>query len=456
MKSIQMSTAQPSAWQRAVVIGLGVTGFSAARYLHGRGLEVSVVDSHASPPFAMYLAEVLPGIGIQTGGFDYADIKHVDVIVLSPGVPLTHPAVQAARDAGIEVVGDIELFARVANAPVIGITGSNGKSTVSRWLGELLEIAGQTVRVGGNIGQPVLDLLGEEPPDCYVLELSSFQLESTHSLVLRAAAILNLTPDHLDRYASFEEYQDAKWRITRDSQTLVFNRDDPALQRRVCAYAGRAVSFGNNPPTRPIDFGIVTGEDGSWLVRGEEHLVRVETVRLVGHHNVANALAATALAFDSIEISSHILSRGLSEFSGLPHRCELVGTWGGVRWINDSKGTNVGATVAALEGLDEPVILIAGGQAKSADFSTLFAALSLCARCLVVYGQDRERIARSAPTDINVIRVDHLAAAVDNAAELACEGDVVLFSPACASHDQFNNFEHRGDTFRRLVKDRNS
>ncbi|MDE0918837.1 MAG: UDP-N-acetylmuramoyl-L-alanine--D-glutamate ligase [Arenicellales bacterium] len=454
--SPQTTTLSSVAWKNAVVVGLGATGFSVARYLFGRGMQVTVVDAQLNPPLAMQLAKIAPGIDIRTGGSDINNLRSADVLIISPGVALDHPIVRKAQDIGIEIVGDIELFARAVAAPVIGITGSNGKSTVTQWLAVLLRVAGHKVLVGGNIGPPALDLLADELPECYVLELSSFQLESTQSLCLRAGAILNVTPDHLDRYVDLSAYQAAKWRIAKGSQTLVINRQDPFLVQQAANYSGALVTFGLDAPSGPNDLGIIRAHGDDWLTRGDERLISVTEISLIGRHNLANALAAMALALEFTRLTPQALCSGLRAFDGLPHRCEVVGDWRGIRWINDSKGTNVGATIAALEGLDRPVVLIAGGQAKTSDFSGLSSALSERATHLVVFGQDAKHIARSVDASIGVTQVEQLAQAIDVAAGAAHRGDVILFSPACASYDQFDNFEHRGDVFRQLVKERHA
>ena len=454
--SPQTTIVSSVAWKNAVVVGLGATGFSVARYLFGRGMQVTVVDAQLNPPLAMQLAKIAPGIDIRTGGGDINNLRSADVLIISPGVSLDHPTVRKAQDIGIEIVGDIELFARAVAAPVIGITGSNGKSTVTQWLAVLLRVAGHKVLVGGNIGPPALDLLADELPECYVLELSSFQLESTQSLCLRAGAILNVTPDHLDRYVDLTAYQAAKWRIAKGSQTLVINRQDPFLVQQAANYSGALVTFGLDAPSGPNDLGIIRAHGDDWLTRGDERLISVTEISLIGRHNLANALAAMALALEFTRLTPQALCSGLRAFDGLPHRCEVVGDWRGIRWINDSKGTNVGATIAALEGLDRPVVLIAGGQAKTSDFSGLSLALSERATHLVVFGQDAKHIARSVDASIGVTQVEQLAQAIDVAAGAAHRGDVILFSPACASYDQFDNFEHRGDVFRQLVKERHA
>ena len=454
--SPQTTTLSSVAWKNAVIVGLGATGFSVARYLFGRGMQVTVVDAQLNPPLAMQLAKIAPGIDIRTGGGDINNLRSADVLIISPGVSLDHPTVRKAQDIGIEIVGDIELFARAVAAPVIGITGSNGKSTVTQWLAVLLRVAGHKILVGGNIGPPALDLLADELPECYVLELSSFQLESTQSLCLRAGAILNVTPDHLDRYVDLTAYQAAKWRIAKGSQTLVINRQDPFLVQQAANYSGALVTFGLDAPSGPNDLGIIRAHGDDWLTRGDERLISVTEISLIGRHNLANALAAMALALEFTRLTPQALCSGLRAFDGLPHRCEVVGDWRGIRWINDSKGTNVGATIAALEGLDRPVVLIAGGQAKTSDFSGLSSALSERATHLVVFGQDAKHIARSVDASIGVTQVEQLAQAVDVAAGEAHRGDVILFSPACASYDQFDNFEHRGDVFRQLVKERHA
>jgi UDP-N-acetylmuramoylalanine--D-glutamate ligase len=439
-------------WRKACVVGLGATGFSCACYLDNLGVEVSVFDSRLAPPFAKRLRQEKPDIKSCLGEFDEDEFRQAEVLVVSPGVSLADPSIQAARDAGVEIVGDIELFCRAARRPVIGITGSNGKSTVTKLVEELLEAAGIDVLAGGNIGRPALDLLSDPEPACYLLELSSFQLETTSSLVTEVAAILNISPDHMDRYPDLRSYTAAKTSIAGSAATLVLSRDDPILVSQLSAMAQtpNVVTFGLNCPPSRKDFGVVQQNSVDWLIKGGEALLPTAGLKIEGRHNIANALAALAIADAIVSGKTTEMVGVLREFTGLPHRCEFVGDYRGVRWINDSKGTNVGATVAALEGIGRPVVLIAGGQAKNADFSPLARSAQRFARQVVLFGEDCEQISGYLSPTVSVTTVTTLDEATRLAAEWAQPGDVVLFSPACASFDMFDNFEHRGDTFREL------
>ncbi len=436
-----------------LVVGLGESGYSVVRFLARHGQSPAVADSRAAPPMIERLGREHPGIEVKLGAFDTDWFRRFDRIVVSPGVSVNEPAVAAAREAGATIVGDVELFAALADAPVIGVTGSNGKSTVTALVGELLAAAGVDARVGGNIGVPVLDLLDEDAPDFYVLELSSFQLETTASLALAAAVVLNISPDHMDRYATLADYARAKGRIFRHCRRAVVNRDDDAAAALAPAAAAAAVHFGLSAPAGEEDFGIVDRDGRRWLARGSKALLAVDEIRLEGSHNLGNMLAALALvAAAGIDLDDNVLDRA-RRFAGLPHRMERVAEHHGVRWINDSKGTNVGATCAALRGVEAPIVLLAGGVGKGADFAPLAQACAGRVRHALLIGEDADAIARALPADIPVEPVESLAAAVTRAAALATAGDVVLFSPACASFDMFRNFEHRGDVFRALVQE---
>jgi UDP-N-acetylmuramoylalanine--D-glutamate ligase len=394
----------------------------------------------------------MPGIPSSLGEFDEAEFRQAEVLVVSPGVSLADSSIRAARDAGVEIIGDIELFCRAVRRPVIGITGSNGKSTVTKLTEELLGAAGVDVLTGGNIGRPALDLLSEPEPTYYLLELSSFQLEATSSLVTEVAAILNISPDHMDRYPDLNAYVAAKTSIARSASTLVLNREDPTLALfGAITNTPNVVTFGLSRPPSEKDLGVIQQSSADWLMLGREALMPTADLKIEGRHNIANALAALAIADSIVGGKTAELIGTLREFAGLPHRCEIVGDFRGVRWINDSKGTNVGATVAALEGMGHPVVLIAGGQAKNADFGPLARAARRFARQVVLFGEDREQIGEYLSRAVPVTTVMTLDEATRLASEWAQPGDVVLFSPACASFDMFDNFEHRGDTFRELV-----
>ena len=431
-----------------LVVGLGATGLSCARHLVERAVPVRVVDSRPSPPMATLLRKQLPDVPVHLGGFDPALFADARCIVLSPGVSVRESVIADALARDAEVIGDVELFARVVRAPVIAITGSNGKSTVTALVGSMYRIAGRRAAVGGNIGTPVLDLLGDPLPDAYVLELSSFQLETTHSLKPCVATVLNVSMDHMDRYVDLEHYAAAKRRIWHGAQTIVVNRDD-SLAKLPATTTQDVITFGASPPARSSDYGI----DVDWLVKGDQRLLKIGDLKLTGRHNAINVAAAFALA-EAAGIERISMIEAATTFRGLPHRCETVGCWQGVTWINDSKGTNVGATVAALKGATAPLVLIAGGLGKGADFAPLARAAPADLRAIVVFGQDTEVIQQAFTGVAPVSRAAGLIQAVDRAAAIAEAGDVVLFSPACASFDMFDNYEHRGNEFKRIVRRR--
>lgn len=437
--------------KRALVVGLGLSGLSSARYLVRHNYSVTVIDSRAQPPGLGALQAELPEVTIHTGSFDAVHFHDPGLLVVSPGVSLNEPVIAAARARGIEAVGDIELFARAAKAPVLAITGANGKSTVTSLVGEMCKEAGFDVAVGGNIGVPVLDLLRTPEAELYVLELSSFQLETASSLNARAAVVLNVTPDHMDRYATFDDYAAAKARIYRGSGSMVLNADDQMVM--AMSLPGRStVRFGTDAPTSEIDYGLVPHGGEIWLARGARQLLPASAVLLPGRHNLLNVLAAMALA-ETVHVPLDAMKRAVARYHGLHHRTELVLERDGVRWINDSKGTNVGATVAALNGMGSPVILIAGGDGKGADFSGLRTPVASCARAVVLIGRDAALIEKALAGVVPVVRAKDMHMAVREAARLAQPGDVVLLSPACASLDMFHNYEHRGQVFAQAVKE---
>ncbi|WP_298443238.1 UDP-N-acetylmuramoyl-L-alanine--D-glutamate ligase [uncultured Ferrimonas sp.] len=418
-----------------LVLGLGITGLSCVRFLRRQGLAVSVWDTRSSPPGAEQLAADYPEVQLRTGALDGALLSQANTLVVSPGIALATPAVAQAIAAGVEAIGDIELFARHVDAPVVAITGSNGKSTVTTLVGEMAAAAGWSVGVGGNIGLPALDLLGQGH-QLYVLELSSFQLETTHSLNCVAATVLNLSADHLDRYDSFEHYRQAKLALYQQSQRCIENADDPLT----ASGDSHAVRFGLGKP----DSGHY-GLDGEHLYCGQQARMPLAQLPLVGSHNYANALAALALA-DCAQIPAAASQQALQQFQPLPHRCQLVARKQGVRFVNDSKATNVGATVAALQGLQAEqgnIYLIAGGDAKGADLAELQPLLQPLA---AVYTLGKDGAAIAALVD-NANEVTSLEQAVQAAAAQAQPGDIVLLSPACASLDMFRNFEQRGQCF---------
>lgn len=434
---------------KAIIVGLGKSGSSSARHLAREGARLGLTDSRQDPPGLTALRAEIPDGTFLVGGFTATEpLSQYAFAVVSPGVPLDDPFISKLRAAKVEIIGDIELFARAAHAPVIGITGSNGKSTVTTLVGEMARVAALNVGVGGNLGTPALDLL-DDAAQLYVLELSSFQLETTESLKLAAATMLNISPDHLDRHGSLERYIAAKARIFSRAQVAVVNRDDRATHTGAHT-ARRVVSFGLDAPTAG-HYGVVERDGQAWIAVGDEALLPLSALKIQGMHNVANALAALALA-DAAAVPRAASIEAMRTFKGLPHRCEWVAENDGITWINDSKGTNVGATLAALQGLAGPLVWLGGGQGKGQDFTGLRAPLAQKARVAILFGQDAERIEHDLAGCMPVRRVPDLAAAVALARQLAQSGDRVLLSPACASLDQFKNYEERGDRFRALAR----
>ena len=430
-----------------LVVGCGLSGVSAARFAAGCGARVRVVDSRDAPPGAEALHRDCPQASLIVGEFSPAVLEGMTHIVVSPGVDLREPLIEAARERGMDVIGDIEWFARVVNAPVVAITGPNGKPTVTAWVGEIARAVGLKVAVGGNFGTPALDMLDDDI-ELYVLELSSFQLELTESLAARAATVLNVSADHIDRHGDIEHYAALKARIFRGSQVAVVNADDA----RVAAMptdSATVLRFGH---TTDADYRLVEADGETALARGDHAWLACHTLRLAGRHNHANALAAWALA-EAAGIDEAAIREGLQAFAGLPHRCQTVADIRGVRWINDSKGTNLGALMASLAGMTTPVVLLAGGQAKGADFTPLGPLAADKARAVIVFGQDREKLAVAVTDHAPVHRVETLREAVAEAANIAEDGDTVLFSPGCASFDQFDNYVHRGESFVAAVQE---
>jgi UDP-N-acetylmuramoylalanine--D-glutamate ligase len=448
------STALPSAGSRVLVVGLGKTGLSCARWLHERGCAVSVTDSRESPPGLASMRRDLPEVPLLLGGFAEAAFNAAEQIVVSPGVPLSEPVLQRALAAGTPVVGDVELFARAVRAPVVGITGSNGKSTVTTLLGLMAREAGRRTAVGGNLGDPVLEILADDV-ELYVVELSSFQLETTHTLGLQAATVLNLSPDHMDRYASLSAYGAAKARIFAHAETAVVNRDDVAAAA-LADGVPRTVGFTLGAPVESSDHGIVQHRGAPWIAHGAAPLMPVSDLLLAGRHNLANALAALSLGTEC-GLRWEAMHRVLRSFRGLAHRSELIADRNDVRWINDSKGTNPGATVAALDGLvPDPsrgkAVLIAGGTCKGLDFGTLAAAVERAARAVILIGRDADLVARCLDERVPVLRAESMDEAVRLATGVAMPGDCVLLSPACASFDMFDDYQDRGRAFAAAVQ----
>jgi len=433
-----------------LVLGLGVTGLSVARYLKRNGVNARFFDSRSEPPGLDELNDLAPDADVVLGDSTDAALENINRIVVSPGVADSEPLLKAARSAGIEIVSDIELFAREARAAIVAVTGSNGKSTVTTLLSLMCDAAGKTALAGANLGEPALDLLEYDKPDFYVLELSSFQLQRTQKLPAKVAVLLNITADHLDWHTSEKSYRKAKYRIFKNAGAAVINRADPDIAKHV-AKETVVVSFGLDAPEEGR-YGLLEEDGIEFLARGEQLLLATSELAMVGRHNQLNALAALA-AGELMGLPLSAMLQVLPEFPGLPHRMQLVARKGGVNYINDSKATNIGAAVASIESIDGIVVLIAGGEAKGGDFNHLSAALTDRLRAAVLIGSDADKIAQALENQAPVHIVNDINEAVVHAAGFAQSGDTVLLAPACASFDQFPNFEVRGDAFGEAVLD---
>jgi len=425
-----------------IVVGLGKTGLSCVAYLHRLGGECSVVDSREAPPGLAELQQRFPQVVCHCGSFSVALLSRAKRLIVSPGVSLQEPAIQAAKAAGVEVIGDIELFVRAAEAPIVAITGSNGKSTVTTLLGEMIEAAGLQVELGGNLGIPALALLQKPTPDFYVLELSSFQLETIYSLQATAAVVLNISADHMDRYRGLDDYALAKGVAYNSAGVAVVNVDDAMVSALAVEGEKRTFSLVD----QSADYHLMQRDDELCLAKQQQPLLPVSALKIPGSHNQSNTLAALALG-EAIGLPLEPMLTALNAFSGLEHRTQWVAEINGVSWFNDSKGTNVGATLAAIEGMPQKLVLIAGGEGKGADFQPLRQALSVAGRAVVLIGRDADKIAAVLEGVVPIQRAESLALAVQSAARLAQPNDAVLLSPACASFDQFSGYEERGRCF---------
>jgi UDP-N-acetylmuramoylalanine--D-glutamate ligase len=434
----------------SVVVGLGKTGASCLRYLAKHGIAASATDSRLAPPGLAELGDLRERIDLRLGSLDLSLLDHASQVLMSPGVSLDEPIARAARARGIEVLGDVELFARAVRAPVIGVTGTNGKSTVTTLVALMAAASGKRVLAGGNLGVPALDLLDQPVPDLYVLELSSFQLETTSSLALAGAVVLNVTSDHMDRYASLQSYADAKARIFAHAAAVVLNADDPLVAGMRGAAAGRVVTFSTQ--RTDADYSLLRAEERVWLARGGRRVLDTARLKISGLHNAANALAALALG-DAAGLESEAMQSALIAFPGLPHRSQWVAEHAGVRYVDDSKGTNVGATLAAVQGFEGPLVMIAGGVGKGQDFTPLAASFEDKVRHAVLIGRDAPDIERVLAGVCGTERAATMQDAVSAAARAARPGDTVLLSPACASLDMFRDYAHRGDAFAAAVRE---
>ncbi len=436
------------------ILGIGTTGRSCVRFLQSRGRALTAFDSVMDDDQAAAFRREFPRVALYGGEFDADRLSRFSSLIVSPGISLDQPAIRRALASGVELTSDIDLFLSEVDQPVVAITGSNGKTTVTTLVGKMAEASGLRAAVGGNIGTPVLDFLAPgQSWDLFVLELSSFQLERSKPPAAAAASILNISPDHMDRYPGIAAYQQAKQRIYPACRCAVFNRDDkltyPLLNRQQTS-----ISFGASAPDLK-QYGLVREDNSSWLVRGHDTLLSSADMKLYGEHNLLNALAALALG-EAAGLDLAVMVSVLREFPGLEHRCQWLGECDGVEYFNDSKGTNTGATIAAVEGLSrrpKDIVLIAGGQGKAADFTSL-QQLKGRLKAAVLLGEATAAIASALAGQVDLKEVKDMAAAVDVAASLAVAGDRVLLSPSCASFDMFRNYQHRGDVFRALVLDR--
>jgi len=430
-----------------MVVGLGATGLSIARYLQRSDSKAMFFDSRDEPPGLEELEEIFPDAKVLLGGSKLP--KSVKRIIASPGVADSHPLLAKAHKKQIEVVSDIELFAREASAPFVAVTGSNGKSTVTTLLHHMCGADGREVLAGGNLGEPALDLLVQDKPDVYVLELSSFQLHRTQNLPAQVAVLLNVSPDHLDWHTDEGEYRQSKYRVFHDAKAAVYNRADEDAAKHT-KHCDQVVSFGLDAP-EDGHFGLRVDDEETYLARGTTLLLATRDLAMYGIHNQLNALAALA-AGDLLGLEMEAMLQVLVEFPGLPHRMQFVARIGAVDYINDSKATNVAAAVASIESVDKMLVLVAGGDGKGGDFGELSGAVEDKLRGAVLIGKDAEKIAHALDTVMPVQFADTMGAAVSMAAQCAESDDTVLLAPACASLDQYNNYMERGDSFCNAVE----
>jgi UDP-N-acetylmuramoylalanine--D-glutamate ligase len=436
----------------SVIVGLGETGLSCARYLQNKGARFIVVDSRQDPPGLERLRAECPEVQVELGAFRQATLASASRLIVSPGVSLREKAIATAIDAGVPVTGDIDIFSRAVKAPIVAVTGSNGKSTVVSLVAEICRQAGIAFGLGGNLeadgAVPALDLLEEPERDIYLLELSSFQLETTSNLGAEVAVILNFSEDHMDRYEGLDDYLHAKQRIFNGARSVIVNLDSE-FSKPPGSVTGELLKFGLREPL-PGTFGVrqVAGEE--WLAYGNKNLLPASALKVVGQHNIANVLAAMAIG-RALDIELDVMTQAVQKFAGLPHRCQWVAEIAGVNFYNDSKGTNVGAAVAAIEGLGQSMqgklVLIAGGVGKGADFSPLRAAVKEHVSAVIVLGSAARELAALLSDLVPVLVGADMRDAVVQAMAASRSGDAVLLSPACASFDMFKNFKHRGDEF---------
>ena len=430
----------------AVIVGLGKTGLSCFRYLSNQGLNVAITDSREEPPELLELKAEFESASVYLGQINEQVLLASDQIILSPGVSLDNKSIKLSIENNIPVFGDIELFCQKAQAPIIAVSGSNGKSTVTTIVAEMTRLAGLKTYVGGNIGIPALDLLSDSTPDLYVLELSSFQLETTYSLNAHASVVLNVSPDHMDRYSSLKDYANTKKRIYSGQGLMVLNKDEEYIHsiidsKRDTIYFSLGAPEGEN-------FGLINHNNEVWLSQGNEKIINKNQLKIKGEHNISNALAAMALA-GAVNVPTNIMADVLKNFTGLEHRCQLVREIDNVSWYNDSKATNVGACIAAITGLCElgNIILIAGGDSKGADLSGLNPIVKKYIKRVFLFGIDANKLADVMGSDVDKEFVNNMNEAVKGASKIADPDDIVLLAPACSSLDMYKNYQQRGDAF---------
>ena len=430
----------------AVIVGLGKTGLSCFRYLSNQGLNVAITDSREEPPELLELRAEFESASVYLGQINEQVLLASDQIILSPGVSLDNKSIKLSVENNIPVFGDIELFCQKAQAPIIAVSGSNGKSTVTTIVAEMTRLAGLKTYVGGNIGIPALDLLSDSSPDLYVLELSSFQLETTYSLNAHASVVLNVSPDHMDRYLSLKDYANTKKRIYSGQGLMVLNKDEEYIHsimdsKRDTIYFSLDAPEGEN-------FGLINHNNEVWLSQGNEKIINKNQLKIKGEHNISNALAAMALA-GAVNVPTNIMADVLKNFTGLEHRCQLVREIDNVSWYNDSKATNVGACIASITGLCElgNIILIAGGDSKGADLSGLNPIVKKYIKRVFLFGIDANKLADVMGSDVDKEFVNNMNEAVKGASKIADPDDIVLLAPACSSLDMYKNYQQRGDAF---------
>ena len=440
-----------------VIVGLGETGLSVAKFLASRNQKFKVIDSRLNPPALSELKRILPEVETEVGGLKLKTLLGASELVISPGLSLKTPVIAEAVEQGVAITGDIDIFSKSVRKPIIAVTGSNGKSTVVAILARILEKAGKKYGLGGNLDgtnfKPALDLLSEAPKDFYILELSSFQLETTEKLNAEVAVILNLSADHMDRYETLDDYHKAKLRIFNGCNQVVINRDD-MYSYPVAELSAPIWDFGFSRPG-VNGLGLLEEDGYQYLAFQFEKIVSVNELKIFGQHNISNVLAAVGLAL-AIGIELDAIRSAIKGFNGLPHRCQWVANVSGVEFYNDSKGTNVGATMAAVEGLGQRIsghiLLVAGGMGKGADFRSLVPAINRWGKEVILIGQDAIEIASNFDQDIQIYFANDMQDAVSTAFNHASSGDAVLLSPACASFDMFENFQERGNAFIRSVR----